>query len=118
MTSEGLCGLMLFVTKTSSTSEAPYEFYSLKPIYQQMCELSTASDHTYRPEHCTGGGAFDLPPRGCKRTCTSRRTPDPPGFGTSGCGRSASREGSPDQARRSPGSQPERPRLSQELPEC
>jgi hypothetical protein len=51
---------MLFVTKTSLTSEAPYEFYSLKPIYQQMRELSTASDHTYRPEHCTGGGAFDL----------------------------------------------------------
>ena len=32
---------MLFVTKTSLTSEAPYEFYSLKPICQQMYELPT-----------------------------------------------------------------------------
>src|ERR671920_149033 len=40
---------------TSLISEALSEVYSLKPIQWQICELSTASDHTYRPEHCTGG---------------------------------------------------------------
>src|SRR4028119_953374 len=51
---------MLFVTNTSLISDAPSEVLPQVDLAADLRALHNASDYTYRPEHCTGGGAFNL----------------------------------------------------------